>query len=165
MSVSIDTSGMRALVGRTQAALLNLCEDVANEGGDETVLHAKAQPNFRDRTGALRSSIKASPAVVGRNMALAEVRASTPYAAHVEWGTQPHPIAARALNPRNKGGKMRLIFWWERMGYLFVGKRVNHPGTSGRYYMSRGARAAYYRMLKAADAGVSRVVAIWSNAS
>jgi hypothetical protein len=40
---------------------------------------------------------------------------------------------------------------------------VNHPGTTGRLYMSRGARAAYYAMVRHAESGAARLAAIWKN--
>lgn len=153
--VTVDLTEFRALVGRTQAQLGNACEDVANDGGDAAVEHAKAQPNFRDRTGGLRRSIAVTDrAHFDGRRAICTAQARTGYAAHVEFGTRPHIIEARRVP--------NLVFYWERMGYWFIGKRVHHPGTDGRFYMSRGARAAHYAMLRRWQVVAPRIGRIWS---
>lgn len=53
--------------------------------------------------------------------AVGEMSWPTKYASFVDAGTRPHPIEARR--------KPNLAFYWPKMGGLFVGKRVNHPGT------------------------------------
>lgn len=55
------------------------------------------------------------------------------YASFVEYDTAPHSIDA--VNTDN------LVFWWKRRGVLFIGKHVNHPGTTGQHMFARGADA------------------------
>lgn len=42
----------------------------------------------------------------------------------LESGTRPHEILGRPL----------LSFWWEKMGFQFIGPRVMHPGFAGIHY-------------------------------
>jgi hypothetical protein len=158
VSVRVDLRRFHSLADRYIDRLREECEDTATEGGVATAMQAVIEPNFRNRTGRLLSSIKASPAKPdGRERFISTVKASTPYAAHVEYGTRPHVIHARRAP--------NLKFFWERLGVLFIGKKVNHPGTQGRFYMSRGARHAYYVMKRRLDSyGRQKAIArsVWS---
>lgn len=53
--------------------------------------------------------------------AVGEMRWPQRYASFVDAGTRPHVIEARR--------KPNLVFFWPKIGGIFVGKRVNHPGT------------------------------------
>jgi hypothetical protein len=142
--VRVDLLDFKARAIEYRRTLLVECRGAATQGGGAVAAQAISEPNFRNRTGRLLSSIKAQSAKPdGRDRYIAEVRASTPYAAHVEYGTRAHVIRARRA--RN------LRFFWERSNTWFIGKKVNHPGSQGRFYMSRGARHAYYVMKRRLD--------------
>ena len=150
----VDLRGFHELVGKTKARLILDCEDIADAGAAEAVEHAKREPRFRTRTGRLMRSIQVTQSArfSGRE-AIATASADTPYASHVEWGTVPHVIRAKR--------KPNLVFFWARMGRWFIGPKVNHPGTTGRYFMSRGARAAHFSMLRRWHAEAQRIGNIW----
>jgi hypothetical protein len=152
--VSVDLSQFRALRGQTLALLGHACEDVADGGADDAVENAKSQGRFKDRTGNLRRSIAVTKrARFDGRRAIAEAAARTTYAAHVEWGTRPHVIRARRVP--------NLVFYWPKIGRMFVGPKVNHPGTSGRFYMSMGARHAYYSMIRRWPSAAARIGRLW----
>ena len=179
--LTADLSGFRELGGRTQAALIIACEDVADEGAKVAVAAAKDQRRFRDRTGTLRRSIVVTDrAVSSGKMAIATFAARTPYAAYVEWGTGQHwirPRMARSFvgptqegqrrekrSPHGRGNRVpgMLKFYSARLGRWVVTLEVWHPGTSARLFMHAGARAASDAMVRRLRGDVARRVGnIW----
>lgn len=154
MTAILDLSEYATLKARTINQLDYGCEDIANEGAEAARAHSATQHRFRNRTRVLESSIKTELAQqVGPRIWDAVVKATAPYAAHVEWDTRPHVIRARRAP--------FLSFWWEKMGVWFRGKKVNHPGTSGTWFMSLGARKGYYTMLDSAKKLEERIARIW----
>lgn len=151
---TLDLSNYHALKARSINALENAAEDAANDGAAAALEHAKATTKFRDRSGALRGSIATAAARRAGKWWDALIQATAKHAAHVEWGTQPHIIRARRVP--------NLIFWWARMGFLFVGPKVNHPGTEPTWFMSLAARRGYYAMIDSAKRVEARIAAIWS---
>lgn len=65
-----------------------------------------------------------------------------PHAAIFEKGAKNHPIDAK--NAPN------LVFWWDKMETMFVGKHVDHPGMKPRPFMSVAVRNHRKHMLHAA---------------
>lgn len=60
-----------------------------------------------------------------------------PQAMIFEKGAKEHPIDAR--NAEN------LVFWWEKMNTLFVGKHVNHPGMAARPFIQPAKESTHDR--------------------
>jgi hypothetical protein len=156
--VTVDLTGFRELAGQTQALLVNLCQVAADAGSEAGAAEAKGKPQswFKDRTGATRRSIVATPSTwIGRT-AWGDYRATTPWALFLEEGTKPHPIDARRVP--------NLIFWWALKSVLFIGPHVNHPGSYARRFMGDRMTTwwkAEQAALKAAEQGVARIVNVW----
>lgn len=150
---TLELNDFRVLKARTLNVIENAAEDAANDGAEAAKTSAKATTKFRDRSGRLRGSIGMLAARRAGKFWDALVQATAKHAAHVEWGTRPHVIKARK--------KPMLIFWWEKMGFLFVGKKVRHPGTQPTWFMSLAARKGYYAMIDSAKRVEQRVAAIW----
>jgi hypothetical protein len=171
---TLDLSGYRVLRARTINALDNAAEDAANDGAEAARAAAKATTKFRDRSGQLRGSIGAVPArPSGRRFWDALVQATARHAAHVEWGTRPHPIVAKAargfIGPvepgqsrsRRKQVRGLLVFYWAKLGRWVAFKKVRHPGTHPTWFMSLAARKGYYAMIDSAKRAEERIAAIW----
>lgn len=88
------------------------------------------------KTGTLRRSIVGTPVQDRGGVFSAQWGTNIPYAKHHEYGTKPHTIAARR--------KKALSFTWngKRVAY----RSVNHPGTTGRFYMKAGREEAIRRI-------------------
>lgn len=82
----------------------------------------EAPVNKQGGGGNLRQSIKSAMVSILRG----EVVANAKYAAYVEGGTRPHPIAV--INKKVLANK--------RTGQIF-GKLVHHPGTRANPFMAR----------------------------
>lgn len=114
---------MEATVPRFEAAALRAVKE-ATEGA---LRNARETRTYQDRTGTLRRNTVSrysatTDAFIGR------VEARTTYALWVEAGTKPHEIRVR--NARF------LVFFWPKVGHVVHFKKVNHPGTKPRFFMS-----------------------------
>lgn len=80
-------------------------------------------PRKYDRrpTGRLKRSLKRTGPRVLVNSVKGNIGSRLPYAISVHDGAGPHRIAARK--------KDRLFFFWEKVGHVFSGDSVNHPGV------------------------------------
>lgn len=81
---------------------------------------------------------------VARTVVHAEVEATAEYALMVHNGTIPHVIRPRA---RNYGGGLygrggNLHFYWKKVGRYVSFKKVNHPGTHGKFFLTRPLKVA-----------------------
>lgn len=179
-TVTVDLTEYRALVGRTRAALVIACEDVADEGAQVARDTAK-EGRFTNRTGTLRGSITIlERASFAGKAAIATVAARAPYAAYVEWGTGQHWIRPRMANsfigptqegqnrerkrPRGRGDKVpgMLKFFSAKLGRWVHTLEVWHPGTSARLFMHAGVRAGQDAMIRRLRNDVARRIgAIW----
>lgn len=80
----------------------------------------------KDKTGRLRAAISQEHApgnvfdLQGDSITVGVDYDRLPYAKYVIEGAGRHPIAARRVK--------FLVFWWAKMGRVFKGKYVNHPG-------------------------------------
>jgi hypothetical protein len=122
--VRVQIKGIRELQSR-----LDYLEDLGPVMRDLALTAVGEQKKLAPvRTGNLRRTIH-----VGHiSPRSAETIASAIYAAHVEFGTQPHEI-----RPRNR----KALRWKVQGGYRFA-RRVNHPGTRAQPYMVPGAERA-----------------------
>jgi len=85
------------------------------------------------RTGHLGRSIREDPQVFTSPLCVTGgVTAHARYAAAVHGGTRPHVI-----RPRNPAG--RLSFEWPKAGGRVFLRRVNHPGTRARPFLTNAA--------------------------
>lgn len=84
--------------------------------------HARATPLFKDRTGALRNSVRRVDVSEWRQKVVSG-GGPAPYAVFIEHGTRPHIIV----------GNPTLTFMWKGVRVHF--RYVNHPGTRARPFM------------------------------
>lgn len=117
----------------------------------------EAQALVPRKTGHLQRNIK--PGAVTETHAI--VKADTPYAAPVEFGSKPHVIKPRNARVLAWGGSRRLS------GRLRSGAKptnfaasVNHPGSKAKPYLIPGAKKAAGK-LKLKDVIVSQ----WNSAA
>ena len=85
------------------------------------------QRQNKRRTGALLGGfvqVKESPEK-------ARLINTAPHAGYVDLGTVTHDIVARR--------KPLLVFYWEKLGVWFRGKKVRHPGTKPRLFAFEAA--------------------------
>lgn len=155
----VDLSGFHALEQQTDKALVDLCIQSANAGAEAGAREAKSKPEswFKNQTGLTRASIVATAAKFFLDTAWGDYRATSPWAWFLEYGTKKHPIVAR--NAPN------LVFWWALKGYLFIGKRVEHPGSYARRFMSDRMTTwwkAEQAALRAAEQAAARIAQIWN---
>lgn len=83
--------------------------------------------------GRLRESIRPIRTVRTPTGVRGGAQSSLKRASFTEYDTAPHKIRARRAP--------NLIFWWARESVLFVGKYVNHPGTTGAHMFAKGSDA------------------------
>lgn len=132
---------MSQAVARTWDALSGEAADFMREPGREF--------RFFNRTGRLRASMRGRSWSPGLFRFRADVTATAPYALFVDEGTRAHVIL-----PRNAP---RLVFFWARMGKWVAAKKVNHPGTTGRFFGKRTARAFMRPFVERSQAAIDRV--------
>jgi len=121
MTVAVSADGA---INAFQSLKERLVGTVANVVKD-TARYAKKQADvtrlYENRSGRLRRSTEAE-------FVRADMRSfiinETPYARHIEEGTEPHEIHA--------GRAPKLRFFWEKVGRVVELDSVNHPGTAAR---------------------------------
>jgi HK97 gp10 family phage protein len=115
--------------------------EVLQQIGNE--IAAEAQDVVPVRTGNLKNSIAV---VAGQNQVYVGPDVSqAPYAAFVEYGTEPHEITPK---------KARVLAF-RVQGQLVYAKKVQHPGTRPQPYMRPAVERWVGRLgERAADAGV-----------
>lgn len=124
----IDAKATAEALKRLESAILSNVRQALGQAAALTVQSARATSKFKDRSGALRGSIKR----VARSEWHQQVRAGGPGARHalfVEAGTKPHPIVARRAT----------FLRFEQHGVVRFARRVFHPGTKPTNFM-RDAR-------------------------
>jgi hypothetical protein len=120
--IRVDASelvrSLRQLGPSLEAAARNILTEVASFAADA----ARTSPSFKDRSAALRGSIRR---VVRGNfhqrIGVGIAGSSNAYAMFVETGTHPHVIRARNAK------YLRFV----QDGVVRYAKQVNHPGTPG----------------------------------
>lgn len=115
--------------------------DLLTETATFAAMAARTSPYFRDRSHALRESIRRTVRGEWHQVVSAGTfGASAAYAEYVEDGTRPHVINARG---KENGGADYLRFVQD--GVVRYAKSVNHPGTPGN-------RPTHYKRHFMADA-------------
>lgn len=123
--------------------------DRLSDEGADFMRGPGSQGRFFSRTGRLRSSMRGSSKHLGLFRLRANIDATAPYALFVDEGTRAHVIV-----PRNAP---RLVFFWARVGKWVAAKKVNHPGTTGRFFSKRTIRAFIRPFHKRSQAAIDRV--------
>ncbi len=122
----IDSSAFRASLGAMEDRFTSGTRQALAQAANFGQAFAKATPLFKDRTGALRASIRVEERGPWHYRLLAGGRPAR-YGVFVHDGTAPHMIV----------GNPTLTFVWK--GVLVHFRYVNHPGTKPRPFML-GAR-------------------------
>ena len=115
-----------------------------------TALTFMRRNGYRDRTGVLSASMRSDVQYEGPLRYRSRVGAYAKYALFVDQPTRAHEIRARRAP--------NLVFWWEKMGVLFVGKRVMHPGTKGALFSEMTAKHMIGRFQVGTQVAVDRAV-------
>lgn len=126
ITASARTDAARNALGSLAVALIQASQDGMREGLDagQAIARGLATSVVKRRTGLLFKSIGHSErGYTGKLFARA------PYALYIEGGTKAHVIEGR------NGGMLR--FMWH--GVMTFRRRVMHPGTPPRPFMSRSA--------------------------
>lgn len=81
----------------------------------------KARPYDRRATGRLKRNMKKRGPRKGIRSVSGSIGNTLRYSLSVHDGAKRHTITARRAP--------KLVFYWQKKGVTFVGKRVNHPGV------------------------------------
>lgn len=128
--IEVDDGDLREKLGRFGESLDRQMSNALRDVQIRIANTAKQTRLFRDRTGALRASIRPGRVTgsFSRGSLKAEVLAgggTVGYAAHVHEGTRAHVIEARTT---------RALRIPTGSGFVFR-RRVRHPGTRPRKYL------------------------------
>jgi len=119
--VDFDLSEIEAACHAYEQHLVRAVHQAVEAAVKAGVREAVTRRRYKDRTGQLTQSASGTVLVRLADGAVGEMSWPVKYASYVDAGTRPHVIEARR--------KPNLVFDWPKIGGLFVGKRVNHPGT------------------------------------
>jgi len=153
LTCRVDLSEFHAAVTATKRELGATVRRSTMQAGASGRDEAKAKGQFQDRTGNLRREIFWRILTYDAQQAEGEIVSPMSYSQFVENPTRPHKIVARR--------KPELVFWWPKVGAMFFGKSVNHPGTRGYPFMGPAYLRAESKLYAEVDAGLARVSAIW----
>lgn len=122
----IDTGAFEQSLSALETSFVSGAKQLLGEATRTAQEFARVTPLFKDRTGALRASIRRQTISTWHHRLVAGGRPA-PYGVFVHEGTAPHMIV----------GNPTLTFVWK--GVLVHFRYVNHPGTKPRPFM-RAAR-------------------------
>ncbi len=125
---------LRAALGRVHDNLERNVGMAIGMAGTEAERRAKSTNLFRDRTGALRNSIKLDgpTGTLSAGDITATLSAGAAHAEYVEKGTRPHEIRPR----------FRKALRWPTEGGFGFARLVRHPGTAPRPFLQTAAEEA-----------------------
>lgn len=119
--VDFDLSEVEAACHEYEKQLVRVVHQAVESAVEAGVREATTRRRYQDRTGMLTQTAEGRVLIRLADGAVGEMRWPRRYASYVDAGTRPHPIDARR--------KPNLVFYWPKIGGVFVGKHVNHPGT------------------------------------
>jgi len=153
-TVDFDLSDIRDALRLAEREINHGAENAVRLAASEGLAYSRARRRYKDRTGQL--SDFAYSTIVSRSVGKPEAEIVWPvaYASFVEEGTKPHPIEARRAP--------NLVFYWPKIGGVFVGKRVNHPGTKAYGFAGDAYRKAEDVLIREAELGVEAAQRILS---
>lgn len=148
--VDFDLSEVEAACHAYEKHLVRVVHQAVETAVKAGVREAVSRRRYKDRTGMLTQDAVGRVLIRLMDGAVGEMFWKQKYASYVDAGTRPHPIVARR--------KPNLVFDWPKIGGIFVGKSVNHPGTrptgfAGLAYLKADA------VLKAEIEGGAQMVA------
>ena len=129
VTVSIDASAFSRALDRLGHGLTRAAQRALREALEGAERVAKTTTTYSDKTGTLRRKTVAQFRSGASDLEpMGTLLAATPYALFVEGGTKPHEIRPR------KAPALR--FFWPVLGRWVSAKRVQHPGTKPRLFMT-----------------------------
>lgn len=124
MSFKVDSNEALKDLARVQADMLASVRQVLGQLAALAAAHARATTTFKDKTGALRKSIRRD--FKGQWSHFVKVGGKdAPYAQWIEAGSRAHEIKARRAR----------FLRFEQGGQVVFRKRVFHPGTKAARFM------------------------------
>jgi hypothetical protein len=160
MQPRVDVTAFVRSLGQLGASIEQSARDLLTETATFAADTARTSPYFRDRSHALRDSIRRTIRGEWHQVVSAGTFGkSTAYAEYVEDGTRPHPIHAKG---KKNGGADFLRF--VVAGVVYFRKSVNHPGTPGdkpthykRHFMADAQSEAADMIPRFSEATVGRL--------
>jgi phage gpG-like protein len=104
------------------------------------------------KTGHLRRSIISTPASSVGGSVSAMYGTNTLYAKHHEFGTKPHTIVPRRAKALRFQAGGRTVF----------ARKVNHPGTAGRFYMRNSRIKVQAALPRIGQSVLQRIAKRWA---
>ena len=123
MSVKVETNSPQLEAWLAEAA--NKQPEIVQAWKEQGKLLVMEEMRARTpvRSGFLRESITAAEVPDGFI-----VYPTAKYAAHVEYGTQPHTIFPN---------KAKVLRWTDQWGATIFARHVHHPGFPGRFFVQK----------------------------
>lgn len=100
---------------------------------------------WTNRTGATRKTFRVLAASTSDG-ASSTVTSANKVATFLDKGTKAHEIRARRAP--------MLVFFWAKMGRMFYGKKVNHPGTQATNFVAKEEFRGLPELLNRGDVAV-----------
>lgn len=119
--VDFDLSEVEAACHSFERHLVRVVHQAVETAVKAGVRESVVRRRYKDRTGQLTQGATGEVLIRLADGAVGEMRWPARYASFVDAGTRPHEIRARRAS--------NLVFDWPKIGGIFVGKRVSHPGT------------------------------------
>jgi hypothetical protein len=146
VTVDFDISDLESTYDRGRAELVANVKKAVRAAATEGLAEAIATRRYHDRTGHLTGTARTRLIESTIDGAKSEIEWPVAYADAVDGGTRPHVIEAK--------NAPLLRFYWPKIGGLFVGKRVNHPGTQPTGF----AGVAYHKAERVIERDVSAAI-------
>lgn len=145
MLLSLDASDLADKGGAFYSTLVQGSKEALRTQANATYQRIAKGSYFQHRTGGTLRSFKVSQSGLS-----ASVESRSKIAHFMNVGTKPHPIVARKAP--------LLSFFWARMGFHFLGKSVNHPGTQATRFVHIETAVGEGQLQRLVDAAAQRAV-------
>ena len=174
LRATADCSEFRRCADRTKRELSVTCVRAVNRAARAGRDEAK-RGRFRNRSGRLRSQIRADAAASTGADAFSYIVSPTPWTRFVEFGTRAHVIRPKAgsgfIGPLHTGqsrrkrtdiGTHRVALRWYVGGKPVFARVVRHPGSAAYPFMRPAAAKAEIVLREELRRGFINVEAVWS---
>lgn len=147
MSFKVDSDAALKGLAQMQADVLASVRQLLGQLAALAATQARSTTSFKDRTGALRKSIRRGER--GPWAQFVKVGGKdAPYAVFIEAGSRPHEIKARRAK----------FLRFEQNGQIVFRKRVFHPGTRPARFMESARDSAEDVAMQYLEAGLNAVI-------
>jgi len=143
MRIVLDSSDLAEKGGAFYSILVQGSKEALTVQAGEAYNRIVGGAYWKNQTGATRASFR-----ITRPAALAiQIASTSKVARFLDAGTKAHRIEARRAP--------QLVFFWARMGVMFYGRKVNHPGTKAKRFVhieaARGLDELHAKIENVAD--------------